>query len=252
MEGCSRSRPALSKASDRQSEKQELVQSIRNIYYADQLQLPQGPQMTAEEVMTRMELMQRLLGPTAGRLESEFLRPLIDRTWAMLLRASPGIFQGQGRPGEPLPPAPPELLQAMQMQQVPLRIRFEGPLARAQKSADAQAISKLQQFMLPMFQVMPDIGDVIDWDEAARDSARVLGVPAKIIRDQKDVAAMRAQKAQAQAQQQQAEQTAMAAQSAGAAAPAMKAMQQKPEPGSVMEGIQGAMAPQGLTNGATR
>jgi hypothetical protein len=93
---------------------------------------------------------------------------------------------------------------------------------------------------------------VIDWDEAARDSARVLGVPAKIIRDQKDVAAMRAQKAQAQAQQQQAEQAAMAAQSAGAAAPAMKAMQSKPEPGSVMEGIQGAMQPQGLTNGATR
>lgn len=218
--------------------KQELVQSIRNIYYADQLQLPQGPQMTAEEVMTRMELMQRLLGPTAGRLESEFLRPLIDRTWAMLLRASPGILTGNGRPDAPLPPAPPELLQAMQHRQIPLRIRFEGPLARAQKAADAQAISKLQGFVLPMLQVMPELADVIDWDEGVRDSARVLGVPPKIIRDVKQTVDLRQLKAAQQAQQQQMEQTAMAAQAAGQAAPAMKAMQTKPEAGSMMDQMQ--------------
>src|SRR5215472_9366991 len=40
---------------------EELRNSIREIYYSDQLQLHEGPQMTAEEVRVRYELMQRVL-----------------------------------------------------------------------------------------------------------------------------------------------------------------------------------------------
>ncbi len=43
--------------------KQELRESIHGIYHIDQLQLQQGPQMTATEVNVRYETMQRVLGP---------------------------------------------------------------------------------------------------------------------------------------------------------------------------------------------
>jgi hypothetical protein len=44
----------------------QLRTAIRQAFYSDQLQLQDGPQMTATEVQVRYELMQRLLGPTLG------------------------------------------------------------------------------------------------------------------------------------------------------------------------------------------
>ena len=77
----------------------QLRQAIRQAYYSDQLQLQEGPQMTATEVQVRYELMQRLLGPTLGRFQSEFLNPLIERTFGIMFRAGalmpePEIIKG--------------------------------------------------------------------------------------------------------------------------------------------------------------
>jgi hypothetical protein len=211
-------------------QKQELKKSIQTIYYLDQLQLPQGPQMTAEEVVTRMELMERLLGPTVGRLESEFLRPAIDRGWAIMWRAS------QESPKENiLPPLPQQLQDAMRQSKVALRIRFEGPLARAQKSADATAIQKVIQFIgTSVAPLKPDIADSFDFDDWMRKYASISGAPASGIVDPDKVAQMRAQRAQQQAQQAQAAQAQQAAQAAGQAAPLVKALHQAPEQGSVV------------------
>ena len=53
----------------------QLRTAIRQAYYSDQLQLQEGPQMTATEVQVRYELMQRLLGPTLGRFQSRIFEP---------------------------------------------------------------------------------------------------------------------------------------------------------------------------------
>ena len=84
---------------------------------ADQLELNEGPQMTATEVQVRYELMQRLLGPTLGRLQSEFLNPIVERAFYSMLR------------GNALPPMP-EVLQQIGGD---LDIEYVGPLARSQK-----------------------------------------------------------------------------------------------------------------------
>ena len=65
---------------------QQRRDSIREVFYVNQLQLQQGPQMTATEVIQRNEEKMRLLGPVLGRLQSELLKPLIDRTFNILLR----------------------------------------------------------------------------------------------------------------------------------------------------------------------
>ena len=62
--------------------------------------LQQGPQMTATEVIQRNEEKMRLLGPVLGRLQSELLKPMIDRCFAILLRnnqfaQAPEFLSGQ-------------------------------------------------------------------------------------------------------------------------------------------------------------
>ena len=63
-----------------------LMSSIRRIFYSDQLQLQDTPTMTTEEAYIRYELMQRILGPTLGRLDRELLNPLIERTFGIMYR----------------------------------------------------------------------------------------------------------------------------------------------------------------------
>jgi|SRR5215472_1689983 len=201
---------------------EELRNSIREIYYSDQLQLHEGPQMTAEEVRVRYELMQRVLGPALGRFEVELLKPLIDRAFNVCKRANL------------LPPIPPSMLQALQTKSIQLKIRYEGPLARAQKSADISSVQALIQTMSGVMQAKPEVMDIIDWDGIFRDAATTLGVAPKNIRDINQVNQIRQQQVQAQQQQNAPEQMAGAAKQL---APMVRAAGQKPEQGSPMANL---------------
>ena len=176
----------------------QLRTAIRQAYYSDQLQLQQGPQMTATEVQVRYELMQRLLGPTLGRFQSEFLNPLIERVFGLMVRANalqelPEILDGQT-----------------------IDIEFVGPLARSQRMEEAVAVERLYQLAMQVTQLDPNVMDVIDHDKAIRMRAELLGVPKNILRGIEEVNQMREAKAQMAAMQQQVmmekEQAAISAQ----------------------------------------
>ena len=66
---------------------QDLRERIRTTFFLDQLEFQGAPRMTATEVVERTERTLRLLGPTLGRLQSEFLGPMIERIYGVLLRA---------------------------------------------------------------------------------------------------------------------------------------------------------------------
>lgn len=161
----------------------QLRTAIRQAYYSDQLQLQEGPQMTATEVQVRYELMQRLLGPTLGRFQSEFLNPLIERMFGIMMRA------------DALMPLP-EVIQGAKID-----IEYVGPLARSQRMEEATAIDKLYQLAMMVGQIDPNIMQNINHDAAIRLRADLLGVPKTIMRGSDEVAQMREEAAQAQAQQ---------------------------------------------------
>ncbi|ANS03917.1 head-tail connector protein [uncultured Mediterranean phage uvDeep-CGR2-AD3-C191] len=172
----------------------ELRENVRRIYYADQLQMPQGPQMTATEVNVRYELMQRLLGPTLGRLESELLNPLIERTFQLMMRA--GQFS----------PPPMELVEFATQQGGSIDIEYEGPLAKSQRQVEVMAFQRTLEMAMPLSQIDQSILDNLNLDAAVRHIALVSGVPANLLRAEEEIAQMReqrAQAAQAQAEQQQ-------------------------------------------------
>jgi len=207
----------------------QLRTAIRQAYYSDQLQLQDGPQMTATEVQVRYEMMQRLLGPTLGRFQSEFLNPLIERVFGIMYRA--GAFNEE-----------PEAIQGMQMD-----VEYVGPLARSQRMEEGIAIERLYQMAFNVAQVNPSIMDNIDHDAAVRLRANLLGVPKSILRDPDEIEEQRQAAAQAQAQQQQMEMAAQQAQAVGQEADTAQKMAQ-PEVQDMMQEAQQQMQDAGEGN----
>ena len=198
----------------------QLRTAIRQAYYSDQLQLQEGPQMTATEVQVRYELMQRLLGPTLGRFQTEFLNPLIERVFGIMMRS------------DALMPRP-ETMSDMNMD-----IEYVGPLARSQRMEEAIAVERLYQLAMQVVQVDPTVMDVINHEEAIRMRATLLGVPKTVLRGEDEVAEIREQRAAAQ---QQAQEQAMAQQQADTALSQGKAMTEMSNP-ETKEGMEEAMA----------
>ena len=163
----------------------ELKTAIRQAYYSDQLQLQQGPQMTATEVQVRYELMQRLLGPTLGRFQSEFLNPLIERVFGIMFRADAFVQE-------------PNLLQGQSID-----IEYVGPLARSQRMEEAVAVERLYQLAMQLAQADPSVMDILDHDEAIRARAELLGVPKSVLRGRAEVDELRQARMQQQAMQQE-------------------------------------------------
>ena len=167
---------------------EDLRQAIKEAYLADHIQLKESPAMTAEEVRTRHEQMIRLLGPTLGRLESEFLNPLIQRVFNMMYR------------GGAIPMPPEEVFSAMANNRGDIDIEYVGPLSRGQRINEVYAMERMVAFIQPVSAVNPGVLDNYDFDEMARISAQILGAPESVIRDEKDVEDIRKDRAEAEAE----------------------------------------------------
>lgn len=158
-----------------------LQNNIRRTLMADVLTMANGSgSMTATEVNERMNIIRQQMAPMYGRLQAEFLIPMVERCFMLMLRAGA------------LPPPPDEL------SDTEFHVTFDNPLARAMKLGQAQAIQQAVGFVAQYAQVLPTIMDNIDTDAAARDLFTTLGVPADIIKSSDDVEKVRAQRALAQ------------------------------------------------------
>ena len=184
---------------------QQRRDSIREVFYVNQLQLQQGPQMTATEVIQRNEEKMRLLGPVLGRLQSELLKPLIDRTFNILLRR------------EQFAPAP-EFLSDQDIE-----IEYVSPLAKAQKSSELSSITRAIEILGSLANVAP-VFDYINFDALVKHVANIVGVPQKILKPQTQVNAEREEQAAQAEQQQQMAQMQQVAQAGGDIAPLAKAL----------------------------
>jgi hypothetical protein len=179
--------------------------AIRDAFYVNQLMMQNGPQMTATEVIQRNEEKMRLLGPVLGRLQSELLRPLIDRTFAILLRKN--VFRQA-----------PDFLAGKDIQ-----IEYVSPLAKAQRSSELQSIMRAIEIFGSLSNVAP-VFDYVNIDNLVTHLAEIVGVPAKVLNSRAEVNAMRQQKQQQQDQQMQMQQLQQIAQAGGQIAPLAKAL----------------------------
>lgn len=179
---------------------ERLEAKIRRALMADLFdKILQDPTMTATQVHAILGMLRQRMGPRFGRLQAEWLQPLIERAYGLALRA--------GALGEP----PQSLLQRN------YSIRYLSPLALAQKAEDAMAIEVHEQSVAAAAQAEPGVLDTYDWEAGQRKKAELRGLPMELIPDAKAVQAKRDARAQAQQAVQQ-QQIQMNAQAKGAEA----------------------------------
>lgn len=176
---------------------EDVRKRIREHFFVDQLQLMEGPQMTATEVLQRTEEKLRLLGHVLGRLHSELLKPLINRMIGIL-----------GRKGQ-LPKDPP-----IELKELDLEVQFSSMIARAQRASEADNIQRVVQVMAPFVETQPEVLDNINGDGLLKYVGNLFNVPQEMFRSDKEVKQTREQRAQAQQQQMQIEQENTQSQSA--------------------------------------
>jgi hypothetical protein len=140
---------------------------------------PARKDMTATEVMQRVEEKMLILAPVLGRLMNEFLDPLINRTFNIMWRA-----------GKLLPPP-------AAMQNQPYKIEYISPLARSQKLDQMKSINNFILLIGQIATMKPDIVDIMNEDEVAKDIQYLYGVNPKYIKSDEAVTQVRAARAQA-------------------------------------------------------
>ncbi len=175
-------------------ETEELKGSIKSAFYIDKLLLPprtETGEMTAYEISQRLEQMQTILGPVLSRLNAEFLTPFIMRCLKILIR------------NQKIKPLPASLVEKMQAQgegnkEIDLDVMFVNSLARSQQLGELRNVQTFIQEMMGMAQLDPSVLDKVDFDAVADYSAKIRGIPEKMIRSDEAVKATRDQRAQQQ------------------------------------------------------
>ncbi|CAB4161356.1 Head-to-tail connector protein, podovirus-type [uncultured Caudovirales phage] len=139
--------------------------------------------ITATEVAERHEEKLLMLGPVLERLHNELLDPLIDSTFERLALA--GV----------LPPPPRE------MQDMEINVQYVSMLAQAQRAVGLASYDRAIATVgaLAGAKQDPTVWDKLDTDKIIDEYTDALGVPASVVRNPDEVAAMRAQRAQQQA-----------------------------------------------------
>jgi hypothetical protein len=145
--------------------------SIQQAFMVDRLELKDSPAMTATEVQVRYELMQRLLGPTMGRIKVQWLNRVVEN-----------VFNIERRAGR-LKPMPKSLMEL----NPDIVIEFVGALATSQKAQQANQLVSFGADMAQLAAAYPDLKYLINEDEFGRELAELRNIPEKVING-KDVA----------------------------------------------------------------
>lgn len=168
----------------------ELKAAIEKEFYIDQLQLPpvrESKTMSATEIEFRYQQMQKILGPSMGRIKIELLKFIVEREFFLMLRAGA------------LPPPPAAIEGGM------LEVEFVSPFDKAQKSAEQVAIQRFIGDLTEAAQLIPDVIDRIDPDGYVDEIKKNHQVPASMLRSKEDAQKSRDKRAQERAMMMQAE-----------------------------------------------
>lgn len=144
--------------------------------------------VTAQEIVETKDDRLRQLSPILGRLEQEFLNPIIIR-----------FFEHYSETGAiPEPPA--------SLREKPLSIAYLSPAARAQRGQKALRMQAFLQQVVPYLQIMPNVLNAIDTEGVIEDLALAAEVSRLRLRTRAEREALAKQQQDAQVQQLQMQQ----------------------------------------------
>lgn len=127
----------------------QIRDSVKDAFLFSLMQIQGSADMTATEFLGRQQERWRLLGPHLGRIESEFLTPLIRRRFLMLLEA------GQI-------PDPPEEIAGL-----PLEVTYVSQAAKLQRMSEAESAINTASALSSIAELRPEVMDKLDVDAFA-------------------------------------------------------------------------------------
>jgi hypothetical protein len=158
--------------------------------------------MVMEQIMELQGEKAAVLGTRVGNLQSEAFDPLIFRVYDIEARA--------GRI-----PDPPDIL--LNVIHGPVEVQYLGLLAQAQtRLQKVRSIQSGISLVKQISEVNPIAMDVIDFDQAARETLDATGFPATCVRPEEVIAKIRETRNKQQEQQQQIENAPLLAKAASA------------------------------------
>lgn len=139
--------------------------------------LVDNPKMTAYEVMQRMQEKGQLLGPTMGRQRSETQSVVVAREIDILENA------------KALPPRPEKMIRA----NARVRISAGGPMARAQRAEEGVGILRTLESIPAIAEADPDTILLFKGKgpKIGRTLAEINGMPADLLNNDDDIAALK-------------------------------------------------------------
>lgn len=192
----------------------QLEKRINTAFYADLFLMltmdARAQPPTAEEIRAREQEKLLMLGPVLERLNDEVLDPLIDRTFAIMVRRSEPYWTGLLN-GTPMIPEPPAEISGLA-----LKVEYISVLAQSQKQVGLSAQDRLVGYVMNTAQANPAVLDKFDWDQAVDEYSNMLGAPPRLVVDDKRVAQIRAVREKQQTQMQMASMAKPIADAAGA------------------------------------
>ena len=140
----------------------EMRQNIKKALYMETLGKPEGTPMTATEVSERMADLSRQIGSSFGRLQSEFIQPLLRRIVKILAK--------QGRITLP------------QVNGKEVKVVARSPLSQAQHLQDVADVNRFNEIIAATFGPQM-INLIVDQNATAKYLAEKMNLPEKLIRD---------------------------------------------------------------------
>jgi len=165
----------------------QVKRDIREFFYADLFTMLTGQSatknMTATEVSEKVSERLTILSPIIERQQQEFITPVVNRVFGILLRAGK------------LPPIPEVLVGEK------IDVEAMSLLAQAQKRIAVSGVEGFVAFATAVAQAKPEVLDIMDADAILRTYADRMQIPIDMIRPKDAVEAerqerLRAQKAQ--------------------------------------------------------
>ena len=166
---------------------------INRAFYVDLFLLisRQDDVRTATEITARQEEKLLQLGPVLEGMHEELLDPLVDNTFARLIRLSEPGWRNPDLP-QMLPPPPEELIGSE------VKVDYISVLAQAQKLVSTGAMERWVGFTGQVAGLRPEVLDKINADKVVEQMATDLGVPNDMVVSEEEVNELRQARAKAE------------------------------------------------------
>jgi hypothetical protein len=175
---------------------QQTEDRINRAFYVDLFLLisRQDDVRTATEISARQEEKLLQLGPVLEGMHEELLDPLIDNTFARIVRLSEPGWRDESLP-QMLPPPPNEMMGSE------VKVDYISVLAQAQKLVSTGAMERWVGFTGQLAGLRPEVLDKLNADEIVKTMADDLGVPNNLVVGEEVVQKQREARAKAAANQ---------------------------------------------------